>query len=230
MSSLVAPLTSNSNRVAQEALDAGSYPARVSRVISLGLQPTIDFATKEAGKPAHMVSVTYELVDAFMVDENGNELEDKPRWISEDFPLRALSSDLATSTKRIKALDATGSLRGDWTQTLGLPCMVVLGQYETKKNPGVLKNKVMNVTAARKRDADNMPDLQNEAKFFDLSNPDIEFFNSLPTWTREKIQSNLEYPGSRLEALLEGTPAPKETPPPPPVTPAPNDEPEDAPW
>lgn len=206
---LQAPTTSvTTNRVQQEALEAGPYPARIARVIDLGLQPTIDFTTKEPGKPAHKISVTYELLDAFMTDEDGNELEDKPRWIAEDFPLRALTSDLATSTKRMKAIDPKGELKGDWSKVLGLPCTVVLVQYTTKKNPDVVRNKVASVTAVRPRDVANMPDLQNDAKFFDLSDPDIEFFKSLPQWQQDLIKGNLEYEGSLLQARLEGTPEP----------------------
>ncbi len=230
---LQAPTHNTSNKTKQEALEPGAYPARIVRVIDLGLQPTTDFETKQPGKPVHKINVTYELVDTFMRDEEGNEMEDKPRWIAEDFPLRALTSDLATSTKRMKAIDPKGELNGDWAASLGRPCSVVTVNYETKKNPGVLRDKVANVTAVRPRDAQNMPELQNDAKFFDLSDPDIEFFNSLPQWMQDVIKGNLEYGGSKLEALLEGkTPvgkkeAPKKVDP----TPEPeDDEPEDAPW
>lgn len=212
--SLKAPTQIITNRVEQEVLDAGSYPARVVRVLDLGLQPQIDFATKEAKAPARMISVTYELVDEFMKDADGNILEDKPRWISEDFKLLPLSSDLAISTKRMKAIDPQNKLDGDWALTLGLPAMVVLGQYETKKNPGKPRNKVMGVTAPRARDVTNMPELVNEPKFFALDDPDMEVFKSLPKWQQEVIQGNLEYEGSKLQQLLGGAsaPAPKEEP------------------
>lgn len=230
---LQAPEFSAPKRTPQAALDPGNYPARVVRVIDLGLQPTTDYATKQPGKPTYMVNVTYELVDTFMVDEKGEEQLDKPRWIAEEFALKPLSLDLATSTKRMKAIDPKNELKGDWAATLGKPCLVATANYETKKNPGVTRDKVTGLSAVRARDIANMPELQNDARFFDLSDPDIEFFNSLPSWIQDKIKGNLEYAGSKLETLLEGgNPIKKvEAPKAPPVQePVADDEPEDAPW
>lgn len=211
---LKSPTQTKTNFVKQEALEPGTYPARVVRVLDLGLQPQVDYATKEPKKPQHMISVTYELVDVFMVDEEGNDIEDKPRWIADkDFPLHPLSSDLATSTKRMNAIDPNNSTEGDWSQVISFPCMVTVGNY--KRNDGGTGEKVLNVTAARPRDAARMPELKNEGKFFDLDNPDIEFFNSLPKWVREKIQGNLNYQGSALQKLASGAaPEPKEEAPP----------------
>ena len=201
---LKAPANSqNSKFTKQDALEPGTYPARVVRVLDLGLQAQTDFTTKEPKKPQNMISVTYELVDVFMADEEGNDIEDKPRWISDkDFPLHPMSSDLATSTKRMLAIDPSSNADGDWSQVLGFPCMVTVGNYTGQD--GSLKDKVLNVTAVRARDAARMPELQNDAKFFDLDEPDVEFFNSLPKWVREKIQGNLQYAGSPLEKLLGG--------------------------
>jgi hypothetical protein len=39
---------------------------------------------------------------------------------------------------------------------------------------------------------------------FDLDVPDVELFNSLPDWIKEKIQKNLNYNGSVLQNALEG--------------------------
>lgn len=211
---LKSPTQTQTKFTKQEALEPGTYPARVVRVLDLGLQPQVDFTTKEPKKPQHMISVTYELVDVFMVDEQGNDIEDKPRWISDkDFPLHPMSSDLATSTKRMLAIDPGSNADGDWSQVLGFPCMVTVGNYTGKD--GSLKDKVLNVTAVRSRDAARMPELQNDAKFFDLDEPDVEFFNSLPKWVREKIQGNLNYQGSALQKLASGAaPEPKEEAPP----------------
>ena len=58
----------------------------------------------------------------------------------------------------------------------------------------------------RKKDADKLDPLVNEAKFFDLQAPDLELYNTLPKWLQEKIASNLEFAGSPLEKLLKGAP------------------------
>lgn len=209
---LKAPEQTQSNRTAQEALDVGNYPARVVRVIDLGLQPTIDFNTKEPGKPVHKINVTYELVDAFMKDEDGNELEDKPRWQAEDFPLKPMTLDLATSTKRMKAIDPQNTVDGDWSQVLGFPVNVSIGQNPSKKDKTKIYNKILGASPVRPRDADRMPDLKNDPKFFSLDEPDLEVFNTFPQFLQEIIKGNLEYDGSKLQALLEGKPQKAEKP------------------
>ena len=39
---------------------------------------------------------------------------------------------------------------------------------------------------------------------FDLANPDVDVFNSLHKWIQDKIKDNLEFRGSKLEAILDG--------------------------
>ena len=229
--SLRAP-TTNQNRTPQENLEPGTYPARIVRVLDLGLHPQQQFPGDPKQKPpAYMINVTYELVDVFMQDEDGEDIEDKPRWISEEFPLHSLSSDLARSTKRYKAIDPDGKYEGDWAQLLGSPCMVTTAQSVSKKN-GQTYDNVSNVTQARARDAAKMPELKNPALFLDLGNPDLEIFGKLPKWQQDKIKSNLEFAGSPLERLLAGeTKAPPKKAGKPALEPVEvEDEAEDAPW
>lgn len=192
--------TGGSNRVAQEALEAGTYEARVVCVVDLGLQPQRPYQGQEK-PPAHCIRLTYELSDEFMVDENGEEQEDKPRWISEDFPLRSLDSDLAKSTKRYNAIDPDDESDGDFTLLVGKACMVTINQYEGKNGTG---NGVSNVAAITKKKAAKLPELVNPTQVFVLDEPNLEVFNAFPDWLREKIQGNLEYKGSALEKALKG--------------------------
>lgn len=192
------PHQGGGDRVEQPELEAGVYPARVVQIIDFGLQPQRAYQGKEK-PPAYEIQVTYELVDVFMVDEEGNELEDKPRWISETFPIYSLEADMAKSTKRYNALDPDCVHDGDFSLLLDTPCNVTL--VINKKGDKVYTN-VASVGAMRPRDAAKCPDLVNEAKFFDLDSPDLEVFNKLPKWIQEKITSNLEYKGSKLDVLL----------------------------
>lgn len=190
------------NFVAQEILEKGSYPARVVRVVDWGLQPQREWQG-EAKPPAQMISVTYEFPEEFMKDENGNDLEDKPRWLAEQFPLRPITSDLAKSTSRSKAIDVEGKFNGDWSQYLGLPCEPVLDSYTSK---GGTFNKIESVNPLRKAKALKLDELKNPAFFFDLGDPDLENFNKLPKWEQAKICSNLNFKGSKLAELLNGIP------------------------
>ena len=192
------------NRVAQETLEPGNYPARLVQIIDFGLQPQRPYMGKDK-PPAQEIGLTYELVDAFMKDEEGNELEDKPRWISETMPLHNLQNTKARSTERYKAFDPDEVHGGDWTQVIGDPCMVTV--VNNAKGDKVYEN-VGNVTQMRARDAAKCPELKNPVKVFDLDDPDMEVFAKLPKWIQEKIQGNLNFKGSKLEKLV-GKPASK---------------------
>lgn len=197
----------------QPALDSGSYPARTVQIIDLGVQPQRPFKGEER-PPAHEVMLTYEFADEFMKDEEGNEIEDKPRWLSETIPLRSLDADLATSTKRYKALDPQEKFGGDFTQLIDIPCTVLVVQNAgTGKNAGKIFTNIQSISAMRPRDAQKAPDLVNPPKVFVLDEPDLEVFKSLPQWLQDKIKANLDFDGSPLQEALEGPQeAPKEKP------------------
>jgi hypothetical protein len=188
----------------QPALDSGSYPARTVQIIDLGVQPQRPFKGEEK-PPAHEVMLTYEFADEFMLDEAGEEIVDKPRWLSETFPLRSLDADLATSTKRYKALDPKEDFGGDFTQLIDIPCTVLVVQNAgTGKNVGKVYTNIQSLSAMRPRDAAKAPELINPPKVFVLDEPDMEVFLSLPQWLQDKIKGNLDFDGSALQEALEG--------------------------
>lgn len=186
----------------QPILDIGTYPARVVRIYDLGLQNQRPYMGQEK-PPAHEIMLTYELLDAFMVDDNGVELTEKPRWISETFPLHNLSADLAKSTKRYVALDPNGDFDGDFTKLIGVPCNVTIVHGQGKgPNAGKVYENIGSVTAMREKDAKRAPELVNEGAFFSLDEPDVEVFSKMPQWLQDKIKSNLEFQGSPLAEAL----------------------------
>ncbi len=192
------------NFTPQENLEPGSYPARVVRVYGAGTHPQVYMG--EAKKPAFVLYVVYELVDAFMVDDNGNELEDKPRWIMESFPLHSLESENAKSTKRYLAIDPTKKHEGDWSKLIGEAVSVTV---VNNAKDGKVYDNIGNTSAIRARDALKMPDLINEGFFFDPSEPNIEYFNKIPKFIQDKIKTSLDFAGSDLEKLISGAPAQK---------------------
>ena len=195
----------NSKKFAeQEVLEAGTYPARVVNIIDLGLQPQRPYQGQEK-PPKQEIKITYELLDEFILDEEGEEIEDKPRWVSEDIPFNNLDVDLAKSTKRYNALDPDGDLDGDFTQLLTLPCLVTLNVTDGRgKNTGRQFNNVTTISQMRGKDARKAAPLVNPAKFFSCSDPDLDIFRSLPEFQQNKIKDNLEYNGSVLQELLQG--------------------------
>ncbi len=192
-------------KVEQPALEAGTYPVRLVQVIDLGIQVPRPFKGEQK-PPIQMIHATYEFTDEFMLDEDGEIQEDKPRWVSEEFPLHNLGADRATSTRRYKALDPQEAHEGDWTELLGEPANALITTNTVKSGPnqGKERNYIKDLSAMRPKDAKKTPDLVNEAKFFSLDEPDLEVFLSLPDFLQEKIKGNLEYNGSVLQGLLEG--------------------------
>ncbi len=188
-----------------EALDAGTYPVRLVQIIDLGLQKQRPFKGEEKA-PAYEIMLTYEFLDEFMKDkETGEELTDKPRWLSEQIPVHSLESDLAKSTKRYYALDPSAEHNGDWSKLAGFPGMLTIVQNPSKKEEGVVYNNIAGLSTMRAKEAAKAPELVNPPKVFEIDNPDLEIFKSLPEWLQDKIKEGLEFDGSPLDDALSGS-------------------------
>lgn len=183
----------------QEPVNIGTHMARLVQVIDLGLQPQ-EFQGQQK-EPKREVNLTYELVNVFMKDDKGQPDKEKPRWVGESFVLNNLKADLAKSTKRIKAIDPENKFNGDLVKMLGLPCLVTIVHNVSKKTGNVYANVSL---VAPPIDGMPCPPLKNEPRWFDLSNPSLETFLSLPEFIQDKIKRNLEFKGSKLARLLDG--------------------------
>lgn len=190
------------------ALEAGSYPARLVQVLDMGLQEQRAFEGK-AKDPRTDIHTTYELLDEFLVDEDGNEIEDKPRWFSETFPMYSPDSDRAKSTIRYLAIDPEIELGWQWDKLLGQPVMLNLVRKpygDKRKGPdGELlhRNFIAGSSPMREKDAKKAPDLKNEPRAFSTDEPDLEVFLSLPDWIREKMKEALDFENSALDKALQ---------------------------
>jgi len=181
----------------QALVPAGMYPARVAQVLDLGLQPRKAWKGVEKSN-VYMLWVTYELVDQFMKDKEGADIEDKPRWISEKMNLFKREQENSTSAKRLEGLDPTGELGDDWSRVGGMPCLVQIVHSKDGKyaNIGAVSPIMTGMT---------VPDSVNPVKVFDIDVPDMAIFNDLPDFLKTMMTSNLEFKGSALEAALGGT-------------------------
>jgi hypothetical protein len=182
-------------------MEAGTYPARLVAVLDCGLQPQSSHKYPDK-KPGYEIMTTWEFVDEFLQDENGEPMPDKPRWVSESFVLYNLDSDKAISTKRYLALDPHQLADGDWVKLLNSPAMVTVTQSAPGKGGRIYEN-IAAVAAMREKDAAKCPPLLNKPRSFDLAEPDLETFLSLPRYVQDKIKSNLEFAGSPLAKMLE---------------------------
>lgn len=141
-----------------------------------------------------------------MLDEDGEEDESKPRWVHEEFKFYSLDKDLAISTKRYMAIDPTLSKDGSWPDLLGMPCMITVVHGHGKgKNEGVVYENIGGVSTITAKAASKLPPLKNSPSVFDFDDPDMEVFGSMPSWVSDKIKLALNYKGSTLQKMVEGT-------------------------
>ncbi len=197
--SLNAKEAAGSGGFRQKSMDAGTYPARLIQVIDLGVQDQRPFEGKPKD-PAQEIHTTYEILDEFCVNEEGEIQEDKPRWVSEDFVLYNLSSERANSTKRYYALDPKEDHEGDWGALLGSPVNIILTAKEGKnKNKGRIFNNIGGTSTMRPKEAEKAVALVNPTKHFDLDDPDMDVFMSLPQWLQDRIKKNHDFEGSALQ-------------------------------
>lgn len=191
----------NSSGPKQPNIEPGTYPARPVQLIDYGLQPQRPYKGEEK-QPAYEIGITYELLDEFMLDEEGNEIEDKPRWISETMPLHNLKAERAKSTQRYMALDPEETFEGDFTKLIGIPCNVTI--VNNKATNGNVYDNVAGITAMRPKDAKSAPQLVNEPRVLSLDSDNTELFLSLPEWIQDKIKSGLEWETTNLYKALNG--------------------------
>lgn len=188
----------------QDPIEPGTVPGRLVQVIDFGLQP--QEYQGEAKPPMREIGTTYELADEFMKDEEGNDISDKPRWLSESFALHNLAADRAKSTQRYYALDPNEKAEGDWEKLLGSPVMITVIQKPDKKDKKLIHNNIAGTSTVRAKDLKNIPDLINEPRFLDLdvvNEANLQMFTDLPQWIRDKIKKGLEWQGSDFQIALE---------------------------
>ena len=184
----------------RDPLDPGAYPAKVVSIVDLGMH--VQEYQGEKKDPRNEVAITYEFLDEFMKDADGNDIEDKPRWLTEQMSMFGLEADKAKSTARYKALDPTGQHGGDLIKCLGAACMVTVVHSPKKDGNGVWEN-ISGISPMRSKDPLQQKAMVHEPYFFVLDDPDIAVFLKLPEFLKKKIVSNLEFKGSELEKLLK---------------------------
>jgi hypothetical protein len=194
----------------QESLEPGGYPARVVTVANLGMH--IQEYQGKVKDPKHLIGMTYELLDEFLKDEDGLDLEDKPRWQSETFSFNNLTNDRAKSTLRYKALDPTEEHDGDFSSLLSMPCMVnLIKKKGTGANAGKEFNNVDGISPMRPREAAKAPELVNTPVLFDFYSPTESAWAGLSPRFRKLATEAVDYPGSALEELVRSLETKPET-------------------
>lgn len=166
-----------------ERVADGTYMARISSVIELGVQPMTDYQTKEPTAPKPRLLITWELpTETMSIEHNDGTVEELPRLISKEYT--ASAHEKANLTKLIASLKpGIKSL----TELLDLTCMLSVGSTSTGNA------KVANVVPSMK--GMPVPELSREAYSFDFDAPDEETFLLMPPWIRTKLIDAENYTG-----------------------------------
>ena len=219
------------NKVEQDILADGSYPARIVQIVFLGVQDQRAFQGQPK-PPCDSVRITYELSHEFMKDENGDVLADKPRWESETIAFKNATLDLATSTKRYKAYRPQAQ-PADFVWDEGLLGTAVQVQLkgrkvETGRHAGKTFVDIKGVTPPANMPGYEQPVLINLPVFFDPEDDavSVDSFNEMPEWLQGEVKKAHNWDAMPLAGLLAGgtTPSPKAAPAPQPA-PQPADDP-----
>jgi len=189
----------NSKFKPQAPIAVGTYPARLVSIIDLGVQPRRPWKG-EVKDPIAMIRCTYELTTEFMKDEAGKDDETKPRWVSEDFPFYSLSADRAKSTQRYLALDPQQAAGGDWVQLLGAPVALTIVHNPSKNDSTIVYSNIGATSPIMKGMA--VAELVNDPQTFDFDEPDMDVFNGLPDFLKDKIKGATNFKGSAVAQAL----------------------------
>ena len=169
MSKIPTTRKASTAKTTYNALENDVYLARIVRFIGLGVQDQPEW-NGEKKDPAFKSSFQFELlgVDATGVDSEGKAIDPRPACQFGDFYLfpgakRGKVFDLC------KVLDpALEKVPGDlswFTNKLGAVLNVEVGSY-TDKN-GNVRNKIVGLSPASRRDRDNAEDARSEMVGFD---------------------------------------------------------------
>lgn len=232
---------SNKTPSAAPLLESGSYPARVVRIVDIGKQPgsakyptptlkmlvtfeLLEEYMKEVdadGKPIMVQDPDED--DGVMMMKN---IEDKPRWFDFEFTYNSdgFMGDNSHIFKFMKAVDAlavpanleqgiVGHDAVPLPDLLGAPLQVGLIQKTRTggKNAGKVVNQVATFAPMKSKEKKAARELINKPVFFDLGNPDLEVFNSLPggdsEWAiKNRITRSIDFDKTELYKLLGGKP------------------------
>lgn len=167
----------------QDVLEEGVYPARLARIIEIGDQED-------------KYGVKSRVIFAFTIPSQTIEIEgEKKQRMMMTFPLNKTSNPDSTVAKYVKALGGA-----TWEDIIGKPCMI---EVSHKVKDGVTRANITNVTRPMAGFEVDVPDC--DVFIFDYDAPSKEVFDKLSEFRQEQIKQAVNYNGSKVQQMLEGT-------------------------
>lgn len=173
----------------------GCHEARLLSITDLGHQPAWNWQGKEI-EDAWKLELTYELVKHFMADG-------RPFVVSEEITNKdwedSKTSKYSTLVARARSLLGKDYRAGvdDLVKLLDCPCMVNVNINE--KGYAKLKGQAAVGSVAFGME---VLELTNTPYFFHMDSPDLDLWEAMPDFKKEKIQKSLNYPDSALATEL----------------------------
>jgi hypothetical protein len=171
--------------------DAGTVPARLARVIEIGIHDTF-YGEKD------QVILFYSLPTR-IIDQEESDYHLKQHMIR-TAPLRKSSSEKATLMEHINVLNPLAVNLGD--DILDHPCFLTIVHNEVES--GGTKTTYANINnVVDVPEGMIVGDLDTTKFYFDYQNPDEDIWTQY-LWDnmREQIKSALNYPGSAVEEMV----------------------------
>lgn len=182
-------IVATNNSTPRELIPAGNYIARCYQMIEIGtIQETILGKTKSL----HKVRLSWELPTELKIfkPENGEQ----PLVIHKEYTLSMNEkSNLRKDLKSWRGKDFTEEEAAgfDITKLLGVPCMLNIIHKPSKSDPSKIYEEIAGITSIPK--GFEVPKQINKSVELSYDNFNIEIFESLPDFIKQKMQASSEY-------------------------------------
>lgn len=190
---------SNSNKKDYGRIGEGTTIGRVVNMVLLGRHTKTNYKTGEPetyddGNPIVQspVFITFELPNETIEIEKDGETNEMPRWISKEY---AISLHEKSGLRALFSVLGLNIEKDDLDKAMTKACLINIGTTSGGKDKITGVSKLMKGMSA--------PELINEPKYFDPYNPDMEVWESLPQFLKDKIQEAHDYSTMKLAKILD---------------------------
>jgi len=182
------PITATNTQIQRELIPAGNYIARCYQMIEIG---TVKETILGKEKIVPKVRIGWELPTELKVFNNENG--EQPCVISKEYTLSmAEKANLRIALKSWRGKDFTEeeAKSFDITKLLGVPCMINI-IHKTSKDGLKVYEEISGITPIPK--GIECPPQYNKTLLLSYDSFDVEVFNKLPDFIRNKMTGSLEY-------------------------------------
>lgn len=182
----------------------GVRPARISQIVDLGVQPRKPYQGQEKS-PIQQIFINLELVTdeyEYEGEKVRHRLGPKPFSFVSRSHKNYNNSAIADF---LNGIDPKDSVKGDLAKLANRACLASIahvdgfGQHVGKKFASITK-------VMEPPENYPVPELSAPAIVFSFDAPTAEAWNGIPKFLQEKIKLALNYPNSKVEALVKSLP------------------------